>query len=104
MAVRCFPLWPVKIEEKGITHMANTKSQKKRILTNAKSAERNKAARAEVKTRIKAARAAVGTDGETEALRLAIKRIDKAAQKGVMHKNAAARKKSRLMKQLQPAN
>ncbi len=84
--------------------MANTKSQKKRILTNAKSAERNKAARAEVKTRIKAARAAVGTDGETEALRLAIKRIDKAAQKGVMHKNAAARKKSRLMKQLQSAN
>ena len=84
--------------------MANTKSQKKRILTNAKSAERNKAARAEVKTRIKAARAAVGTDGETEALRLAIKRIDKAAQKGVMHKNAAARKKSRLMKQLQYAN
>ena len=84
--------------------MANTKSQKKRILTNAKSAERNKAARAEVKTRIKAARAAVGTDGETEALRLAIKRIDKAAQKGVMHKNAAARKKSRLMTQLQPAN
>jgi small subunit ribosomal protein S20 len=84
--------------------MANTKSQKKRILTNAKSAERNKAVRAEVKTRIKAARAAVGTDGETEALRLAIKRIDKAAQKGVMHKNAAARKKSRLMKQLQPTN
>jgi small subunit ribosomal protein S20 len=70
--------------------MANTKSQKKRIITNAKSAERNKAVRAEVKTRIKAARAAVGTDGETEALRLAIKRIDKAAQKGVMHKNAAA--------------
>jgi small subunit ribosomal protein S20 len=81
--------------------MANIKSQKKRILTNAKSAERNKAVRAEVKTRVKAAQTAAGTDGETEALRLAVKRIDKAAQKGVMHKNAAARKKSRLMKQLQ---
>ncbi len=84
--------------------MANIKSQKKRILTNAKSAERNKAVRAEVKTRVKAAQTAVGTDDETEALRLAVKRIDKAAQKGVMHKNAAARKKSRLMKQLQSAD
>jgi small subunit ribosomal protein S20 len=84
--------------------MANIKSQKKRILTNAKSAERNKAVRAEVKTRVKAAQTAAGTDGETEALRLAVKRIDKAAQKGVMHKNAAARKKSRLMKQLQPVD
>ncbi len=81
--------------------MANIKSQKKRILTNAKRAERNKAVRAEVKTRIKAARSAAGTDDAAEALRLAVKRIDKAAQKGVMHKNAAARKKSRLMKQLQ---
>ncbi len=79
--------------------MANIKSQKKRILTNAKRAERNKAVRAEVKTRVKAAQTAVGTDNEADALRLAIKRIDKAAQKGVMHKNAAARKKSRLMKQ-----
>jgi small subunit ribosomal protein S20 len=81
--------------------MENIKSQKKRILTNAKSAERNKAVRAEVKTRVKAAQTAAGTDDATEALRLAVKRIDKAAQKGVMHKNAAARKKSRLMKQLQ---
>jgi len=81
--------------------MANIKSQKKRILTDAKRAERNKSVRAEVKTRVKAAQAAAGTDGGTDALRLAIKRIDKAAQKGVMHKNAAARKKSRLMKQLQ---
>jgi small subunit ribosomal protein S20 len=81
--------------------MANIKSQKKRILTNAKRAERNKAVRAEVKTRVKAAQNAAGTDAEAETLRLAVKRIDKAAQKGVMHKNAAARKKSRLMKQLQ---
>ena len=50
---------------------------------------------------MKAAQTAAGTDDATETLRLAVKRIDKAAQKGVMHKNAAARKKSRLMKQLQ---
>ncbi|NND74932.1 MAG: 30S ribosomal protein S20 [Ilumatobacter sp.] len=80
--------------------MANIKSQKKRILTNAKRHDRNQSVRAEVKTRVKAATAAAGTDDEAEALRLAVKRIDKAAQKGVMHKNAAARKKSRLMKQL----
>ena len=84
--------------------MANIKSQKKRILTNAKRAERNKSVRAEVKTRVKAAVNAAGTDDEAEALRQAVKRIDKAAQKGVMHKNAAARKKSRLMKQLQSAD
>ena len=84
--------------------MANIKSQKKRILTNAKRAERNKAVRAEVKTRVKAAQTAVGTDDEAETMRLAVKRIDKAAQKGVMHKNAAARKKSRLMKHVQSAD
>ena len=101
MAVRIRSLWPDEIDKEGIRNMANIKSQKKRILTDAKRAERNKAVRAEVKTRVKAAQAAAGTDGSTEALRLAVKRIDTAAQKGVMHKNAAARKKSRLMKQLQ---
>ena len=101
MAVRIRSLWPDEIDKEGIRNMANIKSQKKRILTDAKRAERNKSVRAEVKTRVKAAQAAAGTDGSTEALRLAIKRIDKAAQEGVMHKNAAARKKSRLMKQLQ---
>jgi small subunit ribosomal protein S20 len=83
--------------------MANIKSQKKRILTNAKRQERNKSVRAEVKTRVKVATAAIGTDDAAEATRLAVKRIDKAAQKGVMHKNAAARKKSRLMKQMNAA-
>ena len=83
--------------------MANIKSQKKRILTNNKRHERNKAVRAELKTRVKAAQAAAGTDDSTEALRLAIKRIDKAAQKGVIHKNAAARKKSRLTKAINEA-
>ena len=78
--------------------MANIKSQKKRILTNAKAAERNKAVRAEVRTRVKSAIA--DGDASSDATRAAIARIDRAAAKGVMHKNTAARKKSRLMKQL----
>lgn len=80
--------------------MANIKSQKKRIKTNAKRQERNKAVRSEVKTRLKNARAAVGTEGEGEALRAAVKRLDTAANTGVLHKNAAARQKSRLMKRV----
>ncbi len=79
--------------------MANIKSQKKRILTNAKAADRNKAVRAEVRTRVKSAIA--DGDPSGDATRAAIARIDRAAAKGVMHKNTAARKKSRLMKQLQ---
>lgn len=80
--------------------MANIKSQKKRILTNAKATERNKAVRSEMKQRVRTARETIGTDDNTEAVRQAVKRIDSAAQKGVIHKNVAARKKSRLMKQV----
>ncbi|MEY4338220.1 MAG: ribosomal protein [Actinomycetota bacterium] len=80
--------------------MANIKSQKKRILTNAKRAARNKAVKSELKTRVKNARTAAGTETAEEALRLAVKRLDVAAAKGVIHPNQAARRKSRLMKQL----
>ncbi len=76
--------------------MANIKSQIKRNRQNEKRRLRNRAVRSELRTREKALLAAVGTDGEAEALRQTIKRIDKAAAKGVIHKNAAARKKSRL--------
>ena len=74
--------------------MANIKSQKKRNLTNAKRRERNKAVKSELKTRVKAA----SVTGEGDAVRTAQKRLDKAATKGVIHKNQAARRKSRLMK------
>lgn len=80
--------------------MANIKSQKKRILTNAKAAERNRAVRSELKTRVKQAEAAVGTDESDAAIRTAVKRIDSAASKGIIHKNTAARRKSRLMKRI----
>ena len=82
--------------------MANIKSQIKRNAQNEKRRLRNKAVRSELKTRVKNAVTAAQEGGDTsiEATRLAIKRIDKAAAKGVIHKNAAARKKSRLAKRL----
>ena len=80
--------------------MANIKSQKKRIITNAKRAERNKAVKSELKTRIKNAQTTIGADDNAEAVRLAVKRIDMAATKGIIHANAAARKKSRLMRKV----
>ena len=80
--------------------MANIKSQKKRILTNAKDAERNKAVKSELRTRVKTAVKAVGTDDTDEAVRIAVKRLDMAAAKGIIHPNQAARRKSRLMKRV----
>jgi small subunit ribosomal protein S20 len=80
--------------------VANIKSQKKRIITNAKRAERNKAVKSELKTRIKNAQTTIGADDNAEAVRLAVKRIDMAATKGIIHANAAARKKSRLMRKV----
>jgi len=80
--------------------MANIQSQKKRNRQNEKRRVRNKGVRSELKTRVKAAVEAVtsGDDGVVEIVKAAQKRIDKAASKGVIHKNAAARRTSRLMK------
>lgn len=85
--------------------MANIKSQIKRNRQTEKRNLRNRKVRSEVHTRSKTALAAVeeGADDADEAVRLAIKRIDKAAQKGVLHKNTAARKKSRLARKLNQA-
>ena len=82
--------------------MANIKSQIKRNRQNERRRLRNKAARSEIKTRVKHAVevAQQGAEDSGEALRLAVKRIDKAAAKGVIHKNQAANRKSRLMKRL----
>ncbi len=83
--------------------MANIKSQKKRNITNEKRHERNKSVKAEVKTRTKRAETTLGTDENEDAVKAAVKRIDSAATKGIIHKNAAARKKSRLMKKVNAA-
>lgn len=76
--------------------MANIKSAIKRIRQNDKARLRNKAIRSKVATYTKLAFEAAGTDNAAEAHRMAIKHIDRAATKGIFHKNTAARKKSRL--------
>ncbi len=85
--------------------MANIKSQIKRNRTNEAARERNKAVRSEVKTRVKHAETAIaeGADDAAELTRAAIKSIDTAATKGVFHRNAASRRKSRLMRDLNAA-
>jgi small subunit ribosomal protein S20 len=80
--------------------VANIKSQIKRNKQNATARERNKAVKSELRTRTKSAVAAVGTEAEEAALRTAVKRIDMAAAKGVIHKNQAANKKSGLMRRV----
>jgi small subunit ribosomal protein S20 len=83
--------------------VANIKSQIKRNRQNEVRRLRNKAVRSELKTRVKTAvRVAEAHDESAlDAVRLAQKRLDKAAEKGVIHKNQAARRKSRLMKRLE---
>ena len=83
--------------------MANIKSQKKRIITNAKATARNKAVRSELRSRVKSALETAGTPENQEALRLAVKRLDKAAAKRTIHPKQAARRKSRLMRKLNAA-
>lgn len=82
--------------------MANIKSQIKRNRTNEKARLRNKAARSEVKTRIKTAVAAAtaGSEAAVEELRVAVKRLDKAAARGIIHKNQASNRKARLMRRI----
>ncbi len=85
--------------------MANIKSQIKRNRQNEARRIRNKAVRSELRTRTKAAVSAAesGAEGAAVAQGLAARRIDKAAAKGVIHKNAAARRKSRLAKHINAA-
>lgn len=81
--------------------LANIKSAKKRILVNRTKAERNKSIKSGVKTAIKKVEAAAVANDKaaaTAALLNATSVIDKAATKGVYHKNTAARKVSRLAK------
>ena len=86
--------------------MANIRSQIKRNRQTIKRQARNKAVRSELRTRTKRANSAIaeGAEDSEESIRLAIKRIDKAASKGVIHKNQAANRKSRLMKRAAKAS
>ncbi|MEZ3508200.1 MAG: 30S ribosomal protein S20 [Lachnospiraceae bacterium] len=79
--------------------MANIKSAKKRILVNKTKADRNKSIKSSVKTAIKKVYAAIDANDKEAAkaaLLAATSALDKAARKGVYHKNTSARKVSRL--------
>ncbi|MGN0499725.1 MAG: 30S ribosomal protein S20 [Ruminococcus sp.] len=82
--------------------MPNIKSAKKRVKVIAAKTAQNKAVKSALKTVIKKAYYAVDTNAanKTEAVSLAMKKIDQAAAKGIMHKNTAARSKSSLAKRL----
>lgn len=73
----------------------------KRDKTNKLRAARNKATKSELKTTLK--KCYVGGTDRTAVIRYAIKRVDQACAKGILHKNNAARKKSQLMRLLNTA-
>ena len=79
--------------------MPNIKSAKKRVLVNQAKAMQNKAAKSALKTDIKKFEAAVAEGNRSEAdvaYKVAVKAVDKAAAKGLLHKNNAAHKKSAM--------
>ena len=78
--------------------MPNIKSAKKRVTVIATKTQRNKAIKSELKTYVKQAQTA--EENKAEAVRVAIKKIDQSAAKGILHKNTAARKKSALARSL----
>ena len=83
--------------------MANIKSQIKRIRTNEKRRLRNQAVKSELKTLVRKTREAVEAgdkEAALEALRVASRKLDKAVSKGVIHKNQAANRKSKLARRV----
>jgi small subunit ribosomal protein S20 len=86
--------------------LANTKSAQKRIRSDERKRLRNQKVRSRVKTFVKKAEQSIGTEVEltVEAIRQACSELDKAVTKGVLHKNNAARRKSRLMAKFNKAN
>jgi small subunit ribosomal protein S20 len=82
--------------------VANTKSAQKAMRQAERRTLRNRAARSSVRTYVKNATEAVASSstGAAEVVRVAVRALDKAAQKGIVHRNAAARRKSRLMTRL----
>ena len=78
--------------------MPNIKSAKKRVLVSATKQARNKSNNSALKTAIKKANAAIEANAEDKdaLVKAAIKKIDQAAAKGLLHKNNAARKKSKM--------
>ncbi len=88
--------------EGGATELPNIKSAKKRVLVNATKAANNKAANSALKTAVKKANAAIEANDadKAEVVKVAVKKLDQAAAKGLIHKNNAAHKKSQLVNKL----
>ena len=87
--------------------MANIKSQIKRNKQNEKAHERNKAVKSSLKTAVRNFRDAADsgdTEKATKAMQAACIKLDKAASKGVIHKNQAANRKSALAKRVATLN
>ncbi|MBI3927277.1 MAG: 30S ribosomal protein S20 [Armatimonadetes bacterium] len=84
--------------------MANTKTAKKMIKVHERRRQRNQRVKSQVKTAIKKALQSVqeSTGDATDEARAAMSMLDRAVAKGIVHKNRAARKKSRLFKKLNP--
>ena len=82
--------------------MANTTSAKKRIRQNERRRLRNRGVRSKVRTAVKLARASEGAEMRTT-IAEAIRELDRAVSKGVIHRNTAARKKSALARRLAAA-
>jgi small subunit ribosomal protein S20 len=83
--------------------VANIKSQIKRVKTNEKRRQRNKSVRSAVRTAVRKFREAVeagDTEQATQLQRAAARALDKAASKGVIHKNQAANRKSAMAKRV----
>lgn len=85
--------------------MPNIKSAKKRVIIAEKNQKKNAAAKSAIRTSVKKARIAVANkdEGAQDVVKAAIISVDKAAAKGLMHKNTAARKKSKLAKAMNAA-
>ena len=82
--------------------MPNIKSAKKRVKVIDTKTMQNKAINSQLKTQIKKANIAIeeGSQDKAQVVRVAVKKIDQAAAKGILHKNTASRKKSTLEKKL----
>ncbi len=86
--------------------MPNIKSAKKRVLIAEANNMRNKSYTSALRTAIKKADAALNSnaDNKAECVKVAVKKIDQAVTKGILHKNNAARKKSALVVRLNKTN
>lgn len=86
--------------------MPNIKSSKKRVLVSARKTLHNKAVKTNLRTILKKADVSVssGATDSAEMVKAAIRKVDQAVAKNLLHKNAAAHKKSELMKKLAAAS